>query len=72
MVLCSTCSRRREVSLERRRLYSLSFRADAGTLAEEQQLALALKASIDTALEEQTIGMASILFNSAPGNFLIL
>lgn len=39
----------------------------AGELTEEEQLALALKASTGAALKERPARVASLLFNSAPG-----
>lgn len=50
---------------------SLSTGVPAGELIEIEQLALALKASMDTALEERVPRAASLLFHNDPDNFPI-
>lgn len=40
-------------------------------LREEEQLAIVLKASVDTVLEEQMAHVASFIYDRAPGSLLV-
>lgn len=40
-------------------------------MGEEEQLAIALKASVDIALEEQPTRVASFIYDRAPGNLIV-
>lgn len=50
----------------------LSIDGSTGEMTKEEQLALALNVSVDTALEEQVSRVASLLFYGAPGGLPIL
>lgn len=50
----------------------LSTDAPAGQLIEEVQLALTLKVSLDTAMEESATQVASFLFDRASGSLIVL